>query len=215
MSELSIAKEVTAEDSVAGEQTEHLIRIFNTLFNESENTRLVMGQDEPVYLPADQTCSYHRVVFAHGFFASALHEIAHWCIAGKLRRQQLDYGYWYEPDGRDLVQQAEFEQVEVKPQALEWIFSKACNKKFRVSIDNLNGQETDSTAFKKAVYQQVLDYCLLGLPVRAELLWAAFCRFYSPCSDLCPNQYSNQYSNLCPDQHAALDPAAFHLAELD
>ncbi len=53
------------------------------------------------------------------FYASALHEIAHWCIAGENRCQQVDYGYWYEPNGRSEERQFEFEKVEVKPQALE------------------------------------------------------------------------------------------------
>ncbi len=39
------------------------------------------------------------------FFASALHEISHWCVAGKARREQVDFGYWYCPDGRDAMTQ--------------------------------------------------------------------------------------------------------------
>ncbi|PPS58814.1 hypothetical protein CRX72_23640 [Pantoea sp. BRM17] len=62
---------------------------------------LIKGDDEPIYLPADAESPWHRVVFAHGFYASALHEISHWCIAGDARRQQVDFGYWYCPDGRD------------------------------------------------------------------------------------------------------------------
>ncbi|MGC6745047.1 elongation factor P hydroxylase [Escherichia coli] len=47
------------------------------------NTRLIKGDDEPIYLPADAEVPYNRIVFAHGFYASAIHEISHWCIAGK------------------------------------------------------------------------------------------------------------------------------------
>lgn len=54
-------------------------------------------------------------------FNSALHEISHWTIAGKERRLLADLGYWYAPDGRTREQQALFEQVEVKPQAIEWL----------------------------------------------------------------------------------------------
>lgn len=147
---------------------DRLIDLFNACFALSCNTRLVRGQGEPVYLPADAECNYHRVVFAHGFFASALHEIAHWCVAGEARRQLPDYGYWYCPDGRNAQQQKQFEQVEVKPQALEWIFSRAAGRRFRVSVDNLNGVETDPTAFRLAVHQQVLAYCESGLNARAE-----------------------------------------------
>lgn len=155
-----------------------LIELFNHLFESSENTRLVRGDAEPIYIPASTNCAYHQVVFAHGYFSSALHELAHWCVAGKERRLVLDYGYWYAPDGRDSQQQVEFEKVEIKPQALEWIFSKCCGKKFNVSTDNLNGVETDSQLFKTSVYQQVLQYCDVGLPARAKKLCDRLSVFY-------------------------------------
>jgi len=163
-------------------ETDHsvadLVDLFNRLFESVENTRLVRGGAEPVYLPASKDCHYHQVVFAHGFFSSALHEVAHWCLAGRERRLQLDYGYWYAPDGRDQQQQIEFEHVEIKPQALEWILSRSCGKRFRVSTDNLNGTESDSMPFKIAVYQQVQDYCREGLPVRAKVLCEQLSMFY-------------------------------------
>jgi elongation factor P hydroxylase len=146
-----------------------LIELFNGLFADSENTRLVKGCVEPIYIPASSSVDYHQIVFAHGFFASALHEIAHWCIAGKQRRLQEDYGYWYAPDGRTLQQQAQFQAVEVKPQALEWLFCKASGQPFRVSVDNLSGEQADSRPFKRAVYQQLQHYCQSGLPPRAQL----------------------------------------------
>ena len=52
-----------------------LIRLFDHSFAKIENTRLIKGSDEPVYLPANEKNSYHQIVFAHGYFASALHEI--------------------------------------------------------------------------------------------------------------------------------------------
>lgn len=61
-------------------------------------------------------------------------------IAGEQRRLLPDLGYWYAPDGRTAEQQALFEQVEIKPQAIEWLFSKAFGRKFRVSLDNLTGE---------------------------------------------------------------------------
>jgi len=54
---------------------EDLITIFNELFRDSENTILLKGDDEPIYLPADQDNPHHRIVFAHGFFQSGLHEL--------------------------------------------------------------------------------------------------------------------------------------------
>lgn len=54
---------------------EAIISIFNQTFYPSYNTKLIRGDDEPIYLPADETIDYHRIIFAHGFFASAMHEI--------------------------------------------------------------------------------------------------------------------------------------------
>ena len=56
-------------------QIADLIAIFESTFYQSHNTRLIKGDDEPIYLPADEQTPYHQIVFAHGFYASALHEI--------------------------------------------------------------------------------------------------------------------------------------------
>jgi elongation factor P hydroxylase len=163
---------------------EDLIKIFHACFFEKYNTLLVLGRDEPLYLPVDETHPHNSLIFAHGYFASALHECSHWLIAGKDRRKQVDFGYWYEPDGRTAIQQELFQSVEVKPQAMEWILSQAAGFRFRVSLDNLNGSESDSTAFKQAVHQQVGRYCTQGLPARAALLRQALYTFYGTSPDL-------------------------------
>lgn len=87
-----------------------------------------------------------------------MHEISHWCIAGAQRRILPDLGYWYAPDGRTAEQQRLFEQVEVKPQALEWLFAQACLRPFRVSLDNLTGAAGNGTLFKDHVFAQVQRY---------------------------------------------------------
>ncbi len=158
--------------------TEDIITIFNDTFYAQYNTRLIRGDDEPIYLPADDTCRYHRIIFAHGYYASALHEIAHWCIAGEARRLLEDFGYWYEPDGRTAEQQQAFEQVEIKPQAIEWALCVAANKRFNLSADNLNGASTDTDVFKRDVLNQVKQYLAQGFPPRVEQLLSALCRFY-------------------------------------
>lgn len=145
-----------------------LIALFSDTFFADYNTQLIKGDDEPVYLPASETCSYHQIIFAHGYYSSGLHEIAHWCVAGKERRLKEDFGYWYQPDGRDEQQQKVFESVEIKPQAIEWAFSIAANKKFNVSADNLNGYEADTEAFKNSVLKQVAYYIEHGFPERAQ-----------------------------------------------
>jgi len=157
-----------------------LITIFDETFYHSFNTRLVKGEDEPIYLPANESTDFHQVVFAHGFYASGLHEISHWCIAGAERRKQVDFGYWYEPDGRTGEQQALFESVEVKPQALEWAFCVAAQKPFNVSVDNLNGDvEPDAQAFKLKVFEQVKQYLSQGFPSRGQQFIDSLAQFYN------------------------------------
>lgn len=156
-----------------------VITLFDDCFYQQYNTRLIKGKDEPIYLPANVDCSYNQIVFAHGYFASALHEIAHWCLAGQQRRKQEDFGYWYLPDGRNQQQQNAFELVEIKPQAIEWAFCVATNKDFNVSTDNLTGTgKTDRFAFKAKVHQQVLHYLKKGFPKDAETFIKALATFY-------------------------------------
>jgi elongation factor P hydroxylase len=155
-----------------------LIHIFSDCFEINYNTRLVKGDEEPVYLPADRCTPYHQIVFAHGFFSSALHECAHWLIAGAKRRQLVDYGYWYAPDGRTEAQQVLFQHVEIKPQALEWILSEATNYPFQLSLDNLSGGAVDTSGFKQAVCAQVQHYYDQGLSPRALKFYRALKAFY-------------------------------------
>lgn len=161
-----------------------LITIFNDCFLEKYNTILIKGTDEPLYLPADEKQPHNSLFFAHGFFASALHECSHWLIAGENRRKLVDFGYWYVPDGRTASEQTLFQSVEVKPQAMEWILSMATGYRFRISIDNLNGTEADTDAFKLAVYQQVKAYCEKGLSTRAATFRQALCQFYGSSPQL-------------------------------
>ncbi|TXS91198.1 elongation factor P hydroxylase [Parahaliea aestuarii] len=152
-----------------------LEQVFQRCFADSENTRLLGGAAEPEYVPAGEPgpggpCAYHRLYFREDYFASALHECAHWCIAGPGRRQLRDFGYWYAPDGRSVEQQAAFQQVEVAPQALEWYFARACGYPFRVSLDNLAGGEAarrEEAAFRIAVTAEANRRRGDGLPPRA------------------------------------------------
>ena len=145
-----------------------LCQIFRSLFAQSHRTRLQGGAEEPLYQPVIKGDLPHTIYFRHDYFASALHEVAHWCIAGRNRRQLEDYGYWYTPDGRNTEQQHAFEQVEVKPQALEWIFCIAAGYPFRISADNLAGDGKVSERFKQAICRQCQLYCDAGLPERAN-----------------------------------------------
>lgn len=147
--------------------------LFFQTFTPTFATLLKGGADEPFYrAPRDgQPAVIH---YRHDYVASALHEVAHWCIAGEHRRQLDDFGYWYAADGRDPLQQQAFEQVEVKPQALELLFSRACGLPFRVSVDNLALPDYDAGGFAIRVEQQAQEWLAQGtLPPRAARWIAA------------------------------------------
>lgn len=158
---------------------EDITAIFDGVFMPHYQTRLVRGKDEPLYRPADEQTPYHQIIFARGFYASALHEISHWCIAGTKRRQLEDYGYWYLPDGRNAQEQSAFEQAEIAPQALESLFADACGRIFHVSVDNLGGDvEVDRAAFFEKVNTRKQRFLQGGLPTRANALYVALTSFY-------------------------------------
>jgi hypothetical protein len=168
-----------------------LVKLFNAQFIPSHNTQLICCEEEPIYRPADDKHPHHRIIFAHGFFASALHEISHWCVAGKERRLLEDFGYWYQPDGRTAEQQAEFEKVEVKPQAFEWVFSRSAGFRFHFSTDNLNGDcDGPTPEFQQAVLQQIQSYLKNGLPTRAQLWSDQLIKAYRPNKPLQISEFS-------------------------
>lgn len=164
-----------------------LIQLFERCFFAEFNTRLEGGAEEPFYQPAavDQPA---RILFTRDYFSSALHEVAHWCVAGEARRGLADYGYWYAPDGRSIAEQLEFERVEVKPQALEWLFSSACGIRFRVSADNLASGLGATSGFKEAIAAQARAYCE-QLAARPARFIAALGAFYRTSSALDPTLY--------------------------
>lgn len=186
---------------IAAEQRlQQVISVFDNLFASEFNTRLLGGVAEPVYIPAGHSatqatednslpdiCDYHRLFFREDYFSSALHESAHWCIAGAERRLQVDFGYWYNPDGRSHKQQQVFERAETKPQALEWMFSLASGQKFRISADNLAANLGASENFIQAVAVQAQSWCKSPMPSRGErFLKALAAQFEQPnirCSE--------------------------------
>lgn len=165
--------------------TDWLICLFNTVFAKHQ-VILASGDGEPEYFPA-QNNQPARIEFANGFFASALHELSHWCVAGKERRGLPDFGYWYAPDGRSASQQQAFERVEIKPQALECLFTLACGYHFRVSQDNLFADfDTSGNTFAHDVYLQVETYITkpVTLPRDAKTLLRVL---LSVCNDKLTN----------------------------
>lgn len=141
------------------------------------------GASEPLYAPRSTPAAVDVIHYTRDYFASALHEVAHWCIAGVERRRQVDYGYWYAPDGRTTAQQRAFEQVEIKPQALEWLFHLCCGHRFRISADNLENGLGASHDFVAAVSEQARSYVQAfaeagALPARGRAFALALCRAY-------------------------------------
>jgi elongation factor P hydroxylase len=179
-----------------------LIGVFDSLFSTEFNTRLLGGVAEPVYIPAGcsaadaidvkslvDICDYHRLYFREDYFSSALHESAHWCIAGAARRLKVDFGYWYNPDGRSQIQQSVFERAETRPQALEWMFSVACGQRFRISADNLAADIGASEEFIQAVVAQAKNWCNSSMPIRGELLLEGLAAEFQQSDYSCSGQY--------------------------
>lgn len=158
---------------------ERLESVFASCFATRFNTRLHGGADEPLYQPTRHQGEVNTIYYRADYFASALHEVAHWCIAGAARRTQVDFGYWYAPDGRTGAQQKAFEAVEFKPQALEWLFARACGSHFKLSVDNLDpesGEIPDTSSFRLRVYRQATVWQEQGLPQRATDFYVGLCR---------------------------------------
>lgn len=152
--------------------------VFAACFASRLQTRLEGGAEEPLYQPAQSPEQANVIYYRADYFASALHEIAHWCIAGTERRKLVDFGYWYAPEGRTAAQQHAFEAVECKPQAMEWLFARACGSHFKLSADNLDansGSIPDASGFRRQVYQQALVW-QQALPQRAAEFYQGLCR---------------------------------------
>jgi elongation factor P hydroxylase len=147
-----------------------VISTFEELF---PDVRLIGGFSEPEYLPPTPGRSA-EIHFTRDYVRSALHEIAHWCVAGAERRKLSDFGYWYAPDGRTNALQSEFYRVEVRPQAIELILSEALGIEFEVSADNLGNPQSDTRPFQAAVDAEVSKLRDTGLPPRVRLLVEGF-----------------------------------------
>jgi elongation factor P hydroxylase len=144
-----------------------IAEVFNATFAGSHRTVLQLGGVEPLYLPATaDRCA--RVVSNQDFPASALHEAAHWCLASKGRRTQIDYGYWYCPPPRSRETQAEFLRMEERNQALESLFAEAARLDFRVSLDDVGVDPDLARRFAARVHERAQQYAREGLPLRAE-----------------------------------------------
>jgi elongation factor P hydroxylase len=169
-----------AELPVETEKLSQVLGIFHKTFDPSlEGIRLRGGFPEPFY-QARKDLAPAEIRFTRDYLNSCFHEVAHWCIAGKQRRDQDDYGYWYRPDGRNGKEQDAFFKAEAGPQALEWAFATACGEQFRMSCDNLAGEVLGEEAFSAELGTKLARYLEKGFPPRGERFLRALMAFYQP-----------------------------------
>lgn len=147
--------------------TEALEAAFAQCFNQDFNTRLVGGAPEPLYLPESQ-CQPAKLMYREDFPASALHEVAHWCVAGEARRQREDFGYHYISGRRTPDQQAAFFALELHAQCLEKRFSQAAGLDFLPSADNLLADLVEFRRRIDAFEPQLLNWLASPAGTRAK-----------------------------------------------
>ena len=156
--------------------------VFELLFNDpssshSRATSLCTHGAEPLYIPWQSKTLQIAPAFIitrSDYCASVLHEVSHWCIAGLKRRCLVDFGYWYEPEGRSPHAQQAFYAAERIPQSIECLLSQAAGIKYKPSYDDFSESNSASNAradFARSVQRQVTDYSsgLAALPARASL----------------------------------------------
>ncbi len=180
--------QANADRPVSGHRSADVEALFAACFWRDWHTRLEGGAGEPLYMPGGAG-EPHRLCYRADYFASALHETAHWCIAGPARRQCIDFGYWYEPDGRTAAAQRAFEAVEARPQALEWIFSVAAGYPFRPSADNLGGGQCGTVRLAQGIRAALARYLAVGVPSRAARFADALAHTYGTGDWRDPGRY--------------------------
>jgi len=146
-----------------------ITRRFNAAPGARYRTVLVGGAAEPLYLPgtSDRPAEIH---YTRDYPQSALHELAHWCIAGAGRRTRPDYGYWYEPPPRQSVARDRFFAVETRVQGLELLFARAADVRFHISVDDPGSDPGD---FEALVRDEARSWLQRGFPTRTREVLAA------------------------------------------
>ncbi|MEM6707711.1 MAG: elongation factor P hydroxylase [Pseudomonadota bacterium] len=144
---------------------------FARCFYRTHNVVLSGGFDEPYYQPARHGVPA-ELRYRSDYAASALHETAHWCIAGPRRRRLPDFGYHYVAAPRSREAQRQFLRSELRPQALERCFAAAAGVVFSLSYDDIEDAFVDLRApFAKQVeleLDQLRDEFRRGLVHRAQ-----------------------------------------------
>jgi elongation factor P hydroxylase len=126
---------------------------FNARFG--RQVALIGGAAEPLYLPPS-SLRPAIIRYTRDYAQSALHEIAHWCLASPSRRARVDYGMWYVPPPRSARDQARFFAAEVPVQALETLLAQACGVAFHFSVDNPGSDDAAAEATFRADVQRAV-----------------------------------------------------------
>ena len=99
---VSLASQAESPATDRGHHSADLELLFAGCFRERWRTRLEGGATEPLYLPASGN-GVHRLCYRADYFASALHETAHWCIAQALEWIfSVAAGYRFRPSADNL-----------------------------------------------------------------------------------------------------------------
>jgi elongation factor P hydroxylase len=127
------------------------------------------GGEEPLYLPPRRG-KPARIRYTRDYAQSALHELAHWCIAGATRRSLVDYGYWYQPPPRGPEARGRFLAVESRVQGLELLLARVACVRFHVSLDDPG---TDPGDFEVGVHTAADAWMRRGFTARTAAVFAA------------------------------------------
>lgn len=178
---------------------DEIITLFNDLYGARENTWLTRAEDDPCYLPGRGGQPRNLICFAHGFYTSALHEIAHWLLAGPDRRRLVDYGYWYQPGERSDAVRSRFFAVEKNNQSLEWFLTVAAGIRFFVSVDEPAMPAGRLQEFRRAVAERARQRVMEGLPAAAAPLLQALTGRYGTTAALSSLQERLRRREILPE----------------
>lgn len=134
---------------------QNLISLFTEVFPDLD---IKGGAEEPFY-QAPKADRKAVIYFKSNYPRSLLHEMSHYCLAGKRRRLLDDFGYWYTECGRTAEEQQNFEFVEARPQGLEKAMCEAIGIKFTPSLDDFSGQPPSDYFLNnlELTYQEMLS----------------------------------------------------------
>jgi hypothetical protein len=167
-----------------------IAHVFNATFA-GAGVHMHGDGSEPLYLPAAGQ-DPARIVYTRDYASSALHEAAHWCLAGRARRRLPDFGFGYVPASRrDAAAQRAFELAEVRTQAIEWFLSVAARVRFHASIDQPG---RDRGQMRELILGEVERRLREGLPPRARRLQQALAARFGGSAAPVRGEFLDQYA---------------------